>query len=300
LLAQFCALAILPANKVPWKALAVSWALVAGAMIPGLRVILLSHGSNLWWLPRPGLLELYRTLAFLAAESGKAVGGVLAAIFLIPIGLALRNFLKTFRSNRRSSESFRTGFAVFGLLVPTLATMLLSLWRPMFFHRFLIICLVPFLLLAASGLDQLSKRRALVASAIVLLSCVNTVISYTKVREDWRGAAALTLGERSSAPVVFYLKDAAAPFVYYRERLGSPMTEGQVIRMDTPPTDADVSTWVKQYPQLWVVRFPLTNHDLIDIRMADTLTREYSLCERRDFKGMSVSWFLKGDCPPLP
>jgi hypothetical protein len=267
-------------------------------MVPGLRVVLHSHGSNLWWLPRPGLLELYRTIAFLAAESGKAVGGILAALFLIPITLAVRQSWRTLRAHGRSIESFQTGFAVFGLLTPMIASLLLSLWRPLFFHRFLIICLVPFLLLAAAGLEELSKRRTLLAGVIILLSCVSTGIAYTKVREDWRGSAALTIGEHSSAPVVFYLKDAAAPFAYYRERLGSPMAEGQAIRLEFPPTEADVIAWAKRYPQLWVVRFPLADHDLVDIRMADVLTREYSLCERRAFKGMSVSWFVTGDCPP--
>ena len=299
-LAQACALLLLLNSKVPWRSLFASWALIALAMLPGLRVVQLSHGSNLWWLPRPGLLEIYRTISFLAAESGKAVGAVLAVLLLIPIFIAMNHAWKTWRSHHRSEESFRAGFAALGLLVPMIATMALSIWRPMFFHRFLIICLVPFLLLAADGITLMQRRRVLTAAAIVVLSCVATAMSYTKVREDWRGAAALTLGARSTEPIVFYLKDAATPFAFYRGRLGSPLREGQAIRLEAPPTESQVAEWAKHYPTISVVRFPGTTRDPVDVQITETMTNHYRMCERRALKGMSVSWYLTGDCPPQP
>ncbi len=299
-LAQVCALGLLPRSRVAWKALVISWAVLALAMIPGLRVVLLSRGSNLWWLPRPGLLEIYRTITFLAAESGKAVGAVLAFFLLIPICIALREAWKTWRLRGKSEESFRAAFAALGLLVPMVATMALSVWRPMFFHRFLIICLVPFLLLAAEGLASMQRRRRILAGAIVALSLVATAMSYTKVREDWRAAAALTLGSRSGEPVVFYLKDAATPFAFYRERLGSPMREGQAIRLESPPSDSQVAAWAKQYPSISVVRFPSTTKDPVDVQITQAMTEHYRICERRALKGISVSWYVTGDCPAEP
>ncbi len=301
-LAQLCALGLLPANQVPWKKLIASWAVMGIAMIPGLRVVLLSHGSNLWWLPRPGLLEIYRTLAFLAAESGKAVGAVLTVLLLIPIGVALMRAWKTWRSRGRSEESFRYGFAVLGFLVPMIATFALSAWRPLFFHRFLIICLVPFLLLVADGLETMPQRRLTMALTIAIfgLSSVATALSYTRIREDWRGAAAFTLNTSPADPVVFYLKDAAAPFAYYRERLGGALAAGQAIRLETPPTESQVAEWAKEYPRVWVVRFPSGTRDLLDVQITETMEGAYRMCARRGLKGMSVSWFVQGACPAQP
>lgn len=298
-LAQACALLCLPPGKIPWKSLLASWLLFAITMIPGLQVVLLSHGSNLWWLTRPGILEIYRTLTFLAAESGKAVGAVLAVLLLVPIVLALRSAWMTLRTYGRSIESFRAALAPFALLVPVVTTMVLSLWRPMFFHRFLIICLVPFLLLAAVGLDQMQnlRHRQRLAIGIVALSIASVAISYTKVREDWRGAASFTQAAAANDPVVFYLKDAAAPFAYYRERLGQPLKADQVLRLETPPSADQVSQWATQYPRIWVVRYPSGSKDAVDVKISDTMGLQYRMCARRAFKEISLSWFVVGDCP---
>lgn len=301
-LAQACALIWLPPKDVPWKSLLASWLLFAIAIIPGLQVVLLSHGSNLWWLPRPGLLELYRTVTFLAAESGKAVGAILAVLLLIPIGLALRAGWRVVRARGRSLESFRVIFAPLGLLVPMATTMLLSLWRPMFFHRFLIVCLVPFLLLAAAGLDQMQnlRRRRWLVVGIVGLSTVSVAISYTKVREDWRGAATFTEAAGANDPVVFYLKDGAAPFAYYRERLGQPLQEEQILRLAAPPSNDQVAQWANQYPRIWVVRFPSGPKDSVDVQISEAMGLKYRMCARRALKEISLSWFVVGDCPPQP
>lgn len=297
-MAQVCALILLPWTRVPWKALLASWLLIASAMIPGVQVVLQSHGSNLWWLPRPGIVELYRTVTFLAAESGKALGAVLAVLLLVPIVVALRSALVTWRARGRSVESFRAGFAPIALLLPMVTTMALSWWHPMFFHRFLIICLVPFLLLAAVGLDQMQnlRHRQRLAIGIVALSIASVAISYTKVREDWRGAAAFTQAATND-PVLFYLKDAAAPFAFYRERLGHPLKSEQVLRLETPPSAEQVAAWANQYPRIWVVRYPSGSKDPVDVRISDVLGLNYRMCARRAFKEISLSWFVVGDCP---
>ena len=101
-------------------------------------------------------------------------------------------------------------------------------------------------------------------------------------------------------PVMFYTKDGAAPFTYYRQRLGAPMTEAQTMRLDAPPSKEQIAEWAARYSSITVVRFPALKQDPVDIKMTDAFTNEYRLCERRALKGLSVSWFVKGDCPAEP
>ncbi|HEY3930691.1 MAG TPA: glycosyltransferase family 39 protein [Candidatus Koribacter sp.] len=288
-----CSLFLLPAERAPWKGSLSAWLLTAVASIPGIQVIRASHGSNLWWLPRPGLVEIYRTITFLAAESGKVVGAVLAALMVVAVICGLR--ASWLRSNGPSVENFRMWFAPLGFLVPMLATLLLSFWRPMFFHRFLIVCLVPFLLLASMGLEQLRRYRVGVGltAGILVLSGIATAASYSKVREDWRGAAAYTASVAPDAPVVFYIKDGAAPFAYYRDRLSSPLKAAQLIPSEQQPSEADAQVWARFYPCIWVVRFPADVKDPALPEITRDLLRHYKLCERQDFKGISVSWFCE-------
>jgi hypothetical protein len=302
ILAQACTLGLLPTNKIPLKSVIGSWLVIAVATMPGLRVVLLSHGSNLWWLPRAGVLEIYRTLTFLAAESGKAVGAILGVLLLVPIGVALHNAWQTCHQSGKSFESFRAGFAPLGLIVPMVGTMALSVWRPMFFHRFLIVCLVPFVLLAAAGLEQMRnfRVRPALAIGIIVLSGVAVATSYTKVREDWRGAAAFTRGVGAGDPIAFFLKDAAAPFAYYRERLDQPLRAEQLIRLESQPSKEQVAQWAKQYPRIWMVRFPAGTKDTIEPQLVGTMENEYRLCQRGNFKAISVSWWSTGACPGKP
>ncbi len=76
------------------------------------------------------------------------------------------------------------------LFTPVIISLLVSLARPVFFHRFLIICLPAWLLAVAVGRARPGHRRERSAIAgVCVLSLVSTVISYTRVREDWRGVA---------------------------------------------------------------------------------------------------------------
>ena len=78
-----------------------------------------------------------------------------------------------------------------GLLTPVVFSLAASVVRPLFFHRFLIICLPAWLLAVAVGASALRQRRmrVLAIAGVCLLSLMSTVISYTRVREDWRGVA---------------------------------------------------------------------------------------------------------------
>ena len=87
----------------------------------------------------------------------------------------------------------------------------------MFFHRFLIICLPSWLLAIAVGVTAIRqvRTRTLAIAGVCVLSLVSTMISYTRVREDWRGAANYLIDHATAQDRVLYY--APVWLLRYRE-----------------------------------------------------------------------------------
>ncbi len=100
--------------------------------------------------------------------------------------------------------------------------------------------------------------------------------------------------------MVFYIKDASAPFAYYRERLGEPLQATQILRLDSPPSAEQVAQWAKQYPRLWLVDFPTGPKDTVEPEISGSMAGAYHRCARGAFKAISVSWWSTTACPEKP
>ncbi len=108
--------------------------------------------------------------------------------------------------NKEHGELWPYALVASGLLTPVVFSLAASVVRPIFFHRFLIICLPAWLLAVAVGASALRQRRMrmLAIAGVCLLSLTSTIISYTRVREDWRGVANYLIAHASSQDRVVY------------------------------------------------------------------------------------------------
>ena len=188
-----CAVSLiaLPTARRPWRQLAVAAGVLVGVSTPVLWMIQTQDVGHLAWVQPSSLLELYHLAAYLAAGSGKVVGAVLLALNLVLLVL----FLMRFRSLRQSRDLdlryWRSALVTSCLLSPIVLTLLVSLARPVFHHRFLIVCLPAWVLMSRSrrtGNSLAASGETVLLSHYALLSLAN-VDSLVSARSRKTGAA---------------------------------------------------------------------------------------------------------------
>jgi mannosyltransferase len=203
--AHFAVVLGLPANRRAWRMLLPAAGVIAVIVAPMLWLIHAQDTGHISWVTAPSLLEFYHLGAFLAADSGKAVGAVLLVLDLALVGVFLKNFKSTWSGDPEGRWRYLLVLSL--VATPIVLTLLVSIVRPAFYHRFLIICLPGWVLMTALGAQQLRRRswRAVAIAAVCALSLVSVVILYRRVAEDWRGAVNYLIAVgRSSDRVLYY------------------------------------------------------------------------------------------------
>ena len=165
------------------------------------------------------------------------------------------------RSCKASWQAWRYALLLSCLGLPILATLLVSTVTPMFFPRYLIVCLPPLILLAAAGFSQINQRwlLALGLTVAVALALRGDYYYYTSatLKEDFREATRHVLTRAQPGDAVLFIAGyVRAPFEYYRSRL--PRTaagEGIVILPE------DVSYGRKDLPQPYDRIWLFLSHD---------------------------------------
>jgi mannosyltransferase len=276
--AQWASLLVLPRRLLPLKHLLVAIVLAAVLIAPAARFVVTQNVGQIDWLSRISWLEVYHTAVFLAAEGGKVAGNLLLVLCLVALALAAREVFR--RSHADASlERWKELFAWSWLLLPMLITAFGSLWRPMFFHRFLIVCLPAFVLLVARGLTRLPLRSAVIV-AFSALAIVTVFLSYSRTREDWRGATQHVLSHAQPGDVIWFLHDyGAVPYRYYEAKM-----HGGVYPSEVP----DASASLQAKTRVWVVLYPLTP---LAITVESQMRTKYPLLEQASFRGLRLALF---------
>lgn len=179
----FLAQAAAAAPLLPWAALYV---------VRGIRP------AGLDWIPRPGLLAPLRTLWNFTTGDVETFTP-LVALLAIGTAAAFLRGLFPWDALRRLLTAW--------LALPVGALFLLSLRRPYYVDRYLIISLPPFLLLLAAGLAawRAPLLRILTTGAVLIAMLWGVVRLHTDpyfAREDWRGATAAVERELAVGDVV--------------------------------------------------------------------------------------------------
>ena len=84
--------------------------------------------------------------------------------------------------------------------------MAVSIVRPAFYHRFLVICLPSWIMMTAIGAQEIPRRvwRGVMIACVCILSLAATVVLYTRVTEDWRGAVSYLIANTQADDRVLY------------------------------------------------------------------------------------------------
>lgn len=315
-------------DRRPWKFLYAAAAVLVVFALPVLWMINIQPIQHLDWVAKPSLLEVYHLGVFLAAESGKGVGPVLLLIELVLVCMFLRAMIAVWRDPgpkpRISTSSFFAGrranaptppqnksangvsdnghaglwsyaLVASSLLTPVIFTLLASVVRPVFFHRFLIICLPAWLLAVAVGANGIGRPRVrkLAIAGVCVLSLVSTVISYTRVREDWRGVANYLIAHAGAQDRVVYYEGVGNFAVEsYRGWLPGG-ADNRPMAVEAHPPSQEWQEKIAGARRVWLVLYPANKIDDAARVVEAELQSRYTAGETKQFRAVSVTEFVR-------
>ena len=267
-----------------------AWALIALPASPILWLIHSQDVGHISWLQPPSWLELYHLGVFLAADGGKAVGAVLLVLELVLVGLFITVLGKAWRDGNADLTRWRYTVIVSMVFTPVILALLVSIVRPAFYHRFLIICLPGWLLMVSSGVLQLRTRAWRIGAivAVCLLSLTTTGLFYVRQTEDWRGAVAyLIANKRAEDRVLYYESVGQFAGESYREWLQPPNTPRPVsvgIQAANTGWERDLDSPAR----VWLVVYRAKPDDTESLAVQHELTTHYEARGEKKFSGVTI------------
>ena len=271
------------------KPLLLAAALLVVAAVPILWMIHSQDVGHIAWVGGPTWLELYHLGGFLAADSGKLAGAVLLVLDLVLVGIFLAG-LRT--APRESGVRWRYSLLASLLLTPIALTLLASILRPAFYHRFLIVCLPAWVLMTAAGAQQVRRRgwRLATIAAVCALSLLSTVLLYRRASEDWRGAVQyLVQNTQPGDRVLYYESVGEFAGESYRDWLPG-QTGARPLAVAVDPATAE---WQQfgDAPHVWLVLYRTKTNDVEVRRIEQKLSVSYQRAGEASFTGISVIEF---------
>ena len=292
-LAHAVSLQALPKLRRPWMQLSVAAGILAILAMPVLWMIHTQPVRHLDWVSRPSLLELYHLGVFLAAESGKGVGSVLLVVELVLLGVFFRQMLSLWKGPPES-DLWPYALVASCLLTPIVFSLLFSVVRPVFFHRFLIICLPAWLLAIAVGIYSLRQRpiRMWAIAAVCILSLVSTWLSYSRIREDWRGAVNYLIDNARAQDVVLYYEPVGN---WAAESYRDWLPGGGANRPTAVGVSPQSNEWrpkIAGAPRVWLVEYPANLIDETSRSLEAELHSRYTQVKSQEFRAVTVTEFV--------
>jgi mannosyltransferase len=291
--AHYAAIMGLRADRRPWKPLILAAAIIALMAAPILWLIHAQDTGHISWVQAPSWLELYHLGAYLAAASGKAVGALLLALNLVLAGF----FLKGFRTAWSDIDGRWRWLLVASLVAtPIVITLLASIIRPAFYHRFLVICLPGWVLMTALGAEQIRNRHWRVAAitGICALSLASTVILYHRVTEEWRFVVKdLIANARPEDRVLYYQSVGEFAGENYRDWLpGGSAPRPQPFSLN--PASQDWEREIDAAPRVWLVIYRVKPNDA-DVEKIQQELSEHNLSLRMvsSYPGVTLMEFVR-------
>jgi hypothetical protein len=293
-LAHAVSLVALPKERRPWKQLLAAAAIIVVLAGPVLWMIHTQPIRHLDWVSKPSLLELYHLGVFLAAESGKGAGPALLAVELILLAVFFRSMAAQRGNTQPDRNFFAYALVASGLLTPIIFSLLVSVARPVFFHRFLMICLPAWLLAVAAGISVLTQARikTIAVAGVCALSLLSTVLSYSRMREDWRGTVNFLIDNARSQDVVLYYQSVGGwAAESYRDWLpGGGANRPAAVSVE--PQSNDWRGKLAGARRVWLVEYPANVSD-DSIRAVETeLHSRYTSVAVQPYRAITVTEFV--------
>ena len=217
LIAQWSSLLWRRSLRTPWIKFLLPIFVTAILISPALAYMAFRRSEQLAWLGHPNFREIVQLVYVLVADLG-AYRRVLAILYLLLSLVGLSSLVLTARRREDAAERWRILVVAICAVLPVALVYAISFWTPIFFPRFLLACLPPFVLLAAQGLTELRPAwfRLVLGALVVALSLGALRSYYQRPKDNWRGLTAYLLQQAQPGDIVVALPPGAEePIQYY-------------------------------------------------------------------------------------
>ncbi len=184
---------------------------LGGAVVIALPMILFpltGDRGQIDWLDAPGSDDVVRELS-------RWVGGEGYPLLVVYGGLGVWGLLHGLRSPSRTAVALVGSW----LAAPVIGSLLISLFKPIFLARYLVVSLPALALAAALGVLALRPVLARAAAIVLVVALAASGLHgwyYDYDKEDWRSATRYVLSEaRPDDAIVLYAGRMKRPFGYY-------------------------------------------------------------------------------------
>jgi mannosyltransferase len=283
-------------REIRWKQLLASVAMICFLISPlACCLLLVSDRSQLYWLTKPTLQDVYKFGLNLTGDGGI---WLLSAYLVMVLGAVAAGF-RLLRSQSASAGIWKYWFLLVWLILPAASILGISLRWPAFEPRFLIFCVPPLVLLVADALTRVRSKVLFSAALMILLGlALRGTYSYYRVRADsehtdnWRDATRYILSQAEEGDaVLFSYSEERLAFDEYQRRFhptGFPIhefPEETVLELLTlrpsRPSPELLDNIVAGYRRVWVISAFQPNRASRQVEA--TLSAHYREREDRNF-----------------
>ena len=219
LAAQWISVTVVCYGHLVTKKIIIMISLTTFLISPALYYMLFRRSGQLVGVPQVHSHDVVRLLYFLVADGGR-FRKALSLLYLFCSGLAVYHLLRRWRSSQLQPQDWGLVIIVGCLLLPPLVTFVISFWLPLFFPRYLLICLAPFVLLASQGLTEFRKMRLRwgILGLTFGLSLGSVAYYYSRPKDDWRALTTYLLSHFQRGDVIVGdPQGAEVPVQYYSQ-----------------------------------------------------------------------------------
>jgi hypothetical protein len=257
--------------------------------------VILQHSDQLAWIARPTFADIWEFLRLLTSQ-----GGALAVV--VYLGLCGLAFLQPSGVKRSAKESWALRLILFWLLSLPLLTLAASLIKPLFYPRYMVICVPALVILAARGLMNLYNMppvrywAATIAFVLVIvLSGWGTheyFVNFPTETSDWRSAVRYILEhQRPGDGAVFFLPNVYC-YHYYVHRAEESQHKA-TLAPDVlyppvpwqPVTRSEIQQVAAGHERVWLILHIDSINPQASADIQSTLGETYTVTDKHEFPG---------------
>lgn len=261
LLAHLASLAFLGPERPPLRNALASFAAIAVLGSPLAYFILFNDVGQVDWIPR---LTGERAVNHLQDLAGTG-GALLLAAYSAALVLTVVGVVVAMRRRRGSFEAFKYILVALWVLFPIAGALAISLFKPLFISRYLLVSLPGIALAGTAGISVLRFKPLCAAAAAALVALTGAQLGSWYAQSpglDWEERADWVLeNTRPEDAAIFYAPTVIRPFGYY----AGYYTEHEASSNAAPPVIYPGIGWLgysatRYRPSYDAIRAAVTDH----------------------------------------